>query len=314
MTDVLRWGRTAYETEEALLAERRGAEALGLSWALSPGFEPPEALSEARVLVIPSKVHLDAAVLERFAGDLVVATTSGYDHVDLEACRRKGVAVVRLPQARRDAVVEHALAGMIGLLRRLPALEGRARSGRWARGELPALAPRSIHGAIIAILGLGVIGRRMAEVLATLGATVLGVDPLGVPEGVTAVPLREALERSDAVTAHCSLTPTSRGLLDRAALDRLPPHAVVVNTARGEVLDVREAVDRVAGGRLGGLCCDVFPVEPYPRLAEGAAVPGVWLTPHSAGYTADLGQRVATGVVEAVGAWVRGEALPYRLV
>lgn len=314
MVDVLRWGRSAYETDAALAAERDGAEALGLTWASSPGWDLPATLSEARCVVVPSRVRVGAEALERFPGDLVVATTSGYDHVDLEACRARGVAVVRLPQARRDAVVEHALAALVGLMRRFPALEARAREGAWARGELPELAPVALHGATVTVVGLGVIGTRMAEVLGALGAHVLGVDPAGVPAGVEAATLDEALVRSDAVTLHCSLTPTSRGLVGGRALDRLAPHAVVVNTARGAVLDVEAAVERVRSGRLRGLASDVFPEEPYPRLAVGAAVPGVWLTPHSAGYTADLGERVARGVVEALAAWVAGTPLPYRLV
>jgi len=312
--DVLRWGRTDYETDTSLALERRGASDLGLSWALEPGFAPTAALGEARAIVVPSRVRVDASVVARFPGDLVVATTSGYDHVDLDACRARGVAVVRLPEARRDAVVEHALGSLIALMRRLPDLDRRARDGVWARAELPALAPTGIDGATIAVVGLGVIGRRMAQVLGALGARVLGVDPDVRLPGVERVDLHTALAAADAVTLHCSLTPTSRGLVGADALDRLRPHAVVVNTSRGEVLDVETAVARVRDGRLRGLACDVFPVEPYARLAATADLPAVWFTPHSAGYTADLGERVADGVSRALAAWVRGEDLPHRVV
>ncbi len=311
MIDVLRWGRTAYETDDALAMERRGAEALGLTWALAPAFSPPEALDEARALVIPSKVRIDRTALSRFRGELIVATTSGHDHVDLAACGAQGVAVARLPGARRDAVVEHALASLIGLSRRGPVLAARAGAGAWARGELAALAPRGISGSRILVIGLGVIGQRMADVVSSLGGEVLGFDPLAAPGGP---PLDDLLACADAITLHCALTPSSRGLLSASALDRLAPHAVVVNTARGEVLDVEAAVERVREGRLRGLACDVFPVEPYPGLAEGAAVPGVWFSPHSAGYTHDLGERVARGVVDVLSAWVRGAPLPDRLV
>src|SRR5690606_5497508 len=148
-----------------------------------------------------------------------------------------------------------------------------------------------------------VIGTRMVEVLDGLGAIPIGVDPRVAPDGP---PLADVLPTVDALTLHCALTPSSRDLVDAAMLERLPAHAVVVNTARGEVLDVGAAVERVRGGRLRGLACDVFPVEPYPALATGAAVDGVWLTPHSAGYTHDLGERVAAGVVESLQAWVAG--------
>jgi phosphoglycerate dehydrogenase-like enzyme len=87
--------------------------------------------------------------------------------------------------------------------------------------------------------------------------------------------------------------------------------AIVVNTARGDVLDVDAAVARVASGRLGGLSVDVFPEEPWPALARHAAIPGVRLTPHASGYTEDLGRKVAEGVVATVGAWATQRAVPY---
>lgn len=309
MPDVIRWGQSAYETDADLALERAAAAALGLSFEVVPETESPE-LAGARALVVTSRVRVDAALIARFEGELVLTTTSGFEHVDVEACRRRRIAVARCPEARRDAVVEQALAQGMALMRRLPALERAAGHGRWARGELPALAPIGLAGATVAILGLGVIGRRTAELCRALGARVLGVDPRGGPPGLTTCGLDTALEHADLLTVHCSLTPSSRGLLDAAALDRLRPEAVVVNTARGEVLDVEAAVARVADGRLRGLAVDVFPVEPYPALARGAAVPGVAFTPHSAGFTRDLGARVAREVAANLGAWRRGDALP----
>lgn len=118
----------------------------------------------------------------------------------------------------------------------------------------------------------------------------------------------------DALTVHCSLSSTSRSLIDAAALDRLPSHAVVVNTARGDVLNIADAVERVRSGRLRGVGCDVFPVEPYPELAGAGQVEGVWLSPHASGYTHDLGDRVAESVAVALEAWVRGEPQPAAVV
>lgn len=308
---VLRWGRSAYETAADIAREREGAEGLGLDWAVHEGAAPD--LANVDALVVTSGVRVDDRVLDRLGGRLVITTTSGYDHVDVAAAERRGVAVLRCPEARRDAVVEHALASLLWLLRTMPALEADARAGRWARGRLPDLDPMGLHGARVAIVGLGVIGRRMAAVLDALGAHPVGIDPLGVPEGVEPGDLG-ALAGCDAVTLHCSLTPASRGLLSATRLDQLGPHAVVVNTARGEVLDVEAAVQRVRDGRLRGLAVDVFPVEPYPALAAGAAVPGVVFTPHASGYTRGLGARVADGVLAALGAWVEGRPLPYRVV
>lgn len=312
MRQVLRWGRSAYETDADLRLEEEGARALGLGWRARADRSPPD-LEEVDALVVTSRVRVDAALLERFRGSLVLTTTSGWDHIDLEAARARGVVVARLPEARRDAVVAHALGAMITLMRRFPELHAAAEGGRWARGDLPALAPVGLDRAAVLLVGLGVIGRRMAEVLRPLGCAVLGVDPAGLPPGVEPVDLEEGLRRADAVSLHCALTPASRGLLDERALDLLRPHAVVVNTARGPILDVDAAVRRVADGRLRGLHVDVFPEEPWPRLAEGANVRGVSFTPHAAGFVADLGERVAQGVVAALGAWSRGEPVPWAL-
>ncbi|MBW1877290.1 MAG: hydroxyacid dehydrogenase [Deltaproteobacteria bacterium] len=314
MTHVLRWGRSAYETNAVLDLERSGTESMGFRWHFAPGGSPPPELERAEVLVIPSAVRVDAEVLALFGGRLVIATTSGYDHIDLDACADRGVSVVRLPEARRDAVVEHALSEMIALLRRLPILNLRAREGTWARGQLPGLAPIALAGAPVAVIGLGVIGRRVAEVLCALGAQVLGVDPAGVPLEVEPTELEDALSRARAVTLHCSLTPSSRGLLSKARLALLSPEAVVVNTARGEVLEVEAAVEQVRTGQLRGVAVDVFPVEPYPRLAAGVAIPNVRFTPHSAGYTEGMGERVAAGVMRALRAFEQGEELPHRVV
>ncbi len=314
MADVLRWGRSAYETASDLALERAGAEALGLTWSAAPTSAHPPGLDSARVLVVTSKVQVDRDVLRRFGGDLVLTTTSGFDHIDLVSARARGVAVARCPLARRDPVVAWCLAALVDLLREGPWLDDAARSGRWARAELPERAPRGVAGASVAIVGLGVIGCRMATVLEVLGARVLGVDPRGVPAGIERVDLEEALDRADAMTLHCSLGEGSRGLLDAAAIGRLRSGAVLVNSARGDLLDVDAAVAAVVAGRLRGLAVDVFPEEPWPRLAEGARHQGVRFGPHGAGYTQGLGARVADEVIATLRAWREGGPLPHAVL
>ncbi len=314
METVLRWGRSAYETEASLQRERMAAQTLGLAWRHVPDPSPPPEIDRADILVVTSGVRVDSDLLARFSGKLVVTTTSGHDHIDLHAAGAREIAVARLPMARRDPVVEHALAAMTSLLRGLPLLDERARRGVWARSELPSLAPIGLAGETVAILGLGVIGRRMAEVLRGLGARVVGVDPAGVPPGVEETDLEDALARCVAVTAHCSMTSGSRDLLSADALALLSPDAVVVNTARGGILDVVSAVERVRANRLRGLAVDVFPVEPYPALARAVAVPNVLFTPHSAGYTRDLPARLTEELEETLKAWLRGAPLAHRIV
>lgn len=311
MTLVLRWGRSAYETDADLALERAAAEALDFAWRSRPDTTRPPDLAEADALVVTSGVRVDAAALAMFRGHLVLTTTSGFDHVDLDAARAAGVTVARCPLARRDAVVETALSGLLSLLREVPRLADLSRAGRWARAELPALAPRLLSETTVVVVGsAGVIGSVACARLQGLGARVLGVDPRGAPAGVPVLPLAEALPLADAITLHCELTPETRGLLSASNLDRLRPGAVVVNTARGALLDVPAAVERVRDGRLRGALIDVFATEPWPDLAVHAAVPGVLLLPHAAGYTADLGTRVAREVGATLEAWSRGDPLP----
>lgn len=313
MADVLRWGRSAYESDKALALERAATERLGLTWEHREERDHPGDLTGVRALVTNSGVRVNEAVLERFSGTLVLTTTSGWDHIDVAAAEQQGVAVGRCPLARRDPVVEQSLSWMIGLLRRSPALDAAAHRGEWARGRLVELDGRGLAGARVLVVGAGVIGRRMMAVLDLLGAEVLCVEQTGVavPDGVERVDLDRALPTVDAVTLHCGLTPTSRGLLTARRLALLPPHAVLVNTARGAVLDVEAAVEAVRTGRLRGVGVDVFPEEPYPHLAVGSAVEGVWFAPHAAGYRHDLSQRVAREVGQTLEAWHAGRPLPH---
>lgn len=313
MAGVLRWGQSAYETDADLALERDGAQALGLRWRRAPESARAPGLDGVDALVVTSRVRVSREVLQGFGGSLVLTTTSGWDHIDVAAARDRGVAVARCPLARRDPVVEGSLASLIALMRRQPALLLAARSGRWARSELPGLDPLALSGARILVVGLGVIGSRMAEVLAALGVEVWGVDPAGVPAGVRAVALSDALPQVDGVTIHCALTPSSRGLFSAERIAQLRSGAVLINTARGPVVDVDAAVNAVARGHLAGLALDVFPEEPWPGLAGAAEIPGVWLTPHAAGYDRGLGSRVAREVTATLRAWVEGSTLPHSV-
>jgi len=311
--NVLRWGRSEYETLFDLELEREGAESLGMTWTKHDDAGSIPNLRGVDALVVNSRSRVSATAIDRFKGSLILTTTSGYDHIDLGAANAKKITVARMPQIRRDAVVHHALSGMIALMRGFPQFQRAAREGRWAREDLPMLAPVALSNATVTVVGLGIVGQAMATTLTHLGAKVLGVDPAGVPSGLETCPLDEALARSNAVTLHCSLTPTSDQLFSGARIDKMPRGGVLVNTARGAILDVEAAVERVRTGQLRGLLVDVFPGEPYRRLAEGASVPGVVFTPHAAGYTKGMGQTVARGVTEALRAWRDGNPVPYEV-
>lgn len=265
------------------------------------------------LLVVNSGVQVSGKVLAAMPGGGVVTTTSGHDHIDKEAAVSHEVLIARCPMARRDAVVDWTLGHALALLYRWPDQWAASDRGEWARGSLPDLAPRSLSGARVAVVGCGVIGRAMIEGFQARGARVVGVDPAGVPAGVEAAPLRDVLGDVDVLTLHCSLTPNSEHLIDLAALQTMQPHAIVLNSARGRALDVRAATSRVLGGQLGGLAVDVFPEEPWPHMDEAKCSSRVLYTPHAAGFTEELGARVRVELTQALDAWKSGQTLSHRV-
>ncbi len=294
------WGPSEHVHDEERSELRAGLEALRFEVAETPSASAPPA--DARVLVINTKTPIPA---QRFAEmkqlALVVTTTSGHDHVDLAAARAARVRVVRCPRARRDAVVDTALAMTTALLRRLPRLQRRAERGEWARSAMRDLALPLLKDVTIGVFGLGVIGARAAEVWRALGAKVISHDPAVAGTA----PQAKLLAEADVVTLHCSLTPSSRGLIGAAEIAAMKPGAILVNTARGECVDLDALL--ASRSRLGGVGLDVFDVEPCPRLAALATLENVLLLPHSAGAHAGLGVALNREVLAAVAAHARGE-------
>ena len=300
-----RWGQSPYETDDDMARERRALAAH--VDVCAPGVD-------AEIVVVHSKVpmgkdeHLRAPSLR-----LVLTTTSGTDHIDLDHFRSQGVAVARLPEARRDAVVDTTVGALIWGLRRLGVLRQRADEGAWARAELPALAPVGVRGSQIGLVGLGVIGSRVGEVLMAMGATVCGVDPSGLPPGVRSSTLDRMLAQCDALSLHCDLNPTTHGLLDAETLALAHRQLVLVNTARGALVDAGVAIDMARSGTLGAVALDVFPVEPWGTMAAGAGASNVLLMPHAAGYHRGLARAVRDGLLRAVVAFVNGQPVPHAV-
>ena len=300
-----RWGQSPYETDDDMALER---------CALEKHVDVCSRGEDAEIIVVHSKVPMGHAEhLRAPSVKLILTTTSGTDHIDREHFRSQGVAVARLPEARRDAVVDTTVGGLIWGMRRLGALQQRADAGTWARAELPSLAPVGLRDARIGVVGLGVIGTRVSEVLMAMGATVFGVDPSGLPLGVRASSLGWMLSECDALSLHCDLNATTHGLLDATVLAQAHRDLVLVNTARGPLMDAQVAIDMARSGRLGAVALDVFPVEPWGNMGAGVGVSNVMLMPHAAGYHRGLAQAVRDGLVRAVMAFAGGHDVPHTV-
>ena len=303
---LLRWGRSAYETPESIATEERLLAALGVE--LRPNHLGPEApVEEVEILALTSKVRVTAELLERAPKlKLVVTTTSGHEHIDAAACAARGVRVARCPLARRDAVVDTSLALGLSLLRAMPTLQERAEEGIWARGELPSLSMRLARGLPVGVVGHGVIGARAAQVWRALGAQVWVSDP----KMKRSPSILELAENCPLITLHCDLNPSSARLVDARVLEAMQPGAILLNTARGGLVDT-DALMEV--DHLGGVGLDVFPEEPFPRIQELARRPRTLLLPHAAGYHEELGLSVARELAATVGAFLAGKALPHQV-
>lgn len=302
---LLRWGQSAYESDASLELEARLLDGLGVDSVRHVGPKPP--MQGVKLLAVTSKVRVDTALLETAPDlELVVTTTSGFDHIDVAACQARGVKVARSPMARRDAVVDTALGMGLSLLRDMPSLQEQALAGSWARGSLPERPMRLVRGLVVGVVGHGVIGSRAAQVWRALGAQVWTSDPR-MPESPG---IDEIIDNCELITLHCSLSDTSEGLLDRDRLSRMRPDTVLLNTARGACVDV-EALMELPQLRVG---LDVFPQEPWPALAALAKRPNTLLLPHAAGYHPELGKAVAKELAGAVEAFLDGQPLPHPVV
>jgi glyoxylate reductase len=256
--------------------------------------------------------RIDTEVLDAAGPSLrVVANYAvGLDNVDLDACRERGVAVAHTPGVLTEATADLAWALLLAAARRL--LEGHrlAASGRWTGWAPLQLLGTSLHGRTFGVVGLGRIGTAAARRARGFGMDVVyharsRHEAAEVELPARRLPLPELLATADVVSLHCPLTEDTRHLIDAEALARMKATALLVNTARGEVVDEAALVEALAEGRLAAAGLDVFEREPrlHPRLPE---LPNVVLTPHLGSATVATRDAMARLVADAVVAVLAG--------
>jgi D-3-phosphoglycerate dehydrogenase / 2-oxoglutarate reductase len=266
-------------TEETLLAAARDADAI---------LTLDEPLT-ARVIAGLRRCR----VISRFG--------IGVDRVDVEAATKKGIVVANVPDYCVDEVSDHALALLLSFARRLYAFDAAVRAGRW---DTPAVAGpiRRLRGQVLGVVGFGRLGKRVAEKAAALGLKVLAHDPHVDADTVCAhaaepVGFHELLERSDWISLHVPLTPATRRLIDAQALELVKPDAVLLNTARGGLVDQAALVEALRQGRLAGAGLDVLEREPPDADDPLLQLENVILTSHAAFYSVEaLAQMRRTAV------------------
>lgn len=233
----------------------------------------------------------------------------GTDSIDLEAAARHGVAVCTTPGANTATTADHTLALMLAALRRVPEHDRAVRHGGWRRTG-PALAGE-LEGATVGLVGYGAIGRAVRRRLDGFGARVLVCDPyLSAAAEVEPVGLDTLLGASDVVSLHAPLTAETRGLLDRRRLALLRAHSVLVNTARGGLVDEDALADALERGALRAAALDVLALEPPADGARLLALPNVVVTPHVAGLSERSVREMTRRATDAVLAVLAGREPP----
>lgn len=258
------------------------------------------ALAEAEALVVMLSEPLTEADLAAAPRLRAIGTYSvGVNHLPLAACQARGIAVVNTPGVLTDATADLALALLLAVTRRVAEGEALVRSGAWAGWAPDQLLGPGLAGKACGILGSGPIGRAFARRVWALGMTPLFWDRDGSggsvdfgPDRAPRLPLADLLPQSAVLSLHCPLTEQTRSLLDRGALARLPAGAVVINTARGGILDESAAMDLLASGHLGGVGLDVYAGEPRvdPRWL---GMPRAVLLPHLGSATVETREAMA---------------------
>jgi phosphoglycerate dehydrogenase-like enzyme len=234
------------------------------------------------VAVIADADPFDDEVLRRAASlRMLVRIGVGLDSVDLDAATRRGVVVTTTPGVVHEIVAEHTLALALAVLRRIVENDTAIRAGTWAR--LGPATPWQLTGATVGIVGFGRIGRSFARRLAGFDTRILVHDPYASDlVGVDAVSLDELLTRSDLVVLNAALTDETVGLIGRDQLNRMKPHAVLVNTGRGRLVEEAALYDALATRAIRGAGLDVYELEP-PTSEALRSLPNVVLSPHIAG-------------------------------
>ena len=239
-------------------------------------------LQDAEAL-IPEHLPVSAALLDRAPKLRMIQTGAGSDNVDLAECTRRGILVCSAAGVNAAAVAEHTMALILGWFKNIVYLDTFLKARRDSR-EL-CYSGGELLGKTAGIIGLGAIGQRVAALCQAFGMNVLGYSrhPKCI-QGVENVRLEELLERSDVVSLHVPATPETRHLMDRQAVRRMKPSAVLVNTARGSVVHEADLIEALRRHQIAGACLDVYEEEPLPQASQLRSLPNVLLTPHTAGY------------------------------
>ncbi|WNG83952.1 phosphoglycerate dehydrogenase [Mycobacterium sp. ITM-2016-00316] len=271
-----------------------------------------EAVADADALLVRSATTVDAEVIAAAPKLKIVARAGvGLDNVDVDAATARGVLVVNAPTSNIHSAAEHALALLLSAARQVPAADATLREHTWKRSSFSGT---EIFGKTVGVVGLGRIGQLVAARLAAFGTHILAYDPYvssarAAQIGIELVSLDELLSRADFISVHLPKTKETAGLLGKENLAKTKPGVIIVNAARGGLIDEQALADAITSGHVRGAGLDVFSTEPCTDspLFE---LPQVVVTPHLGASTAEAQDRAGTDVAASVKLALAGEFVP----
>lgn len=265
-------------------------------------------LRNARALIVRNRTQVDTEVLAAAPALRVVGRLGvGLDNIDTAACAARGIEVIPATGANADSVAEYVLLSAGVLLRQAFAASEEVADGSWPRAKYSE--GRELSGKLLGLVGFGSVGQRTAVKARAMGMRVAAYDPLISLDdpvwralGTLRLGLDDLIAESDIVSLHLPLVRETRNLFDRERLGRMKRGAILVNTARGGIVDEAALAELLRFGRIGGAAIDVFSQEPLPSRSPLAGVPNALLTPHVAGVTVEANRRVSMLVADKVAA------------
>ncbi len=279
-------------------------EAPGVELEFRPGMsedELCEIIGEYDGLIIRSATQVTPRVVEQAHRLRVVGRAGiGVDNVDIPAASRRGIVVMNTPTGNSVTTAEHALALLASLARKIPQAVASMRDGKWEKNKFQG---REIAFKTLGIIGLGNIGRIVADRAQGLKMKVIGVDPVMSSEraaelGIELVELDELLKRADFLTIHAPLTPETKNMISDDAFERMKSSALLVNAARGGIVDEEALARAITDGKIAGAALDVFGKEPIDTDSPLLGLDNVLCTPHLGASTSEAQERVAVEIAE----------------
>ena len=270
------------------------------------------AVPEADALLVRSATTVDAEVLAAAPKLKIVARAGvGLDNVDVASATERGVLVVNAPTSNIHSAAEHALALLLSAARQIPAADASLREHTWKRSSFSGA---EIFGKTVGVVGLGRIGQLVAQRLAAFETHIVAYDPYVSPAraaqlGIELLPLDELLARADFISVHLPKTPETAGLIDKDALAKTKPGVVIVNAARGGLIDEAALADAVTSGHVRAAGIDAFSTEPCTD-SPLFDLPQVVVTPHLGASTEEAQDRAGTDVAASVKLALAGEFVP----